>query len=256
MPQQSSQQQAPQLQPPRAGPAPGAINVDYQPQNPNQIPLQFQYPYGGMSGQNFSQPGGFQMTIRRPSSSSGPRPDVQPTPFQPPSNSNNMGSGSGSASSSPVNRFGFGAPPYGSSGVEPSPHMGNMPLMPLPSEPRMGHYSNYQAPYPAYDQWQQPSQPPPQMEQQSRVPSSRRSTISNPSDHERTSRPSTSDAKSKAREAVVKIEPTPQEDDEDEADEKMDHRKRKRNRTIRSCVPCHNHKRKVRPPCCSVRCRD
>jgi hypothetical protein len=29
-------------------------------------------------------------------------------------------------------------------------------------------------------------------------------------------------------------------------DEKMDHRKRKRNRTIRSCVPCHNHKRKVR----------
>jgi hypothetical protein len=25
----------------------------------------------------------------------------------------------------------------------------------------------------------------------------------------------------------------------------MDHRKRKRNRTIRSCVPCHNHKRKV-----------
>lgn len=28
-------------------------------------------------------------------------------------------------------------------------------------------------------------------------------------------------------------------------DEKVDHRKRKRNRTIRSCVPCHNHKRKV-----------
>lgn len=27
--------------------------------------------------------------------------------------------------------------------------------------------------------------------------------------------------------------------------EKVDHRKRKRNRTIRSCVPCHNHKRKV-----------
>lgn len=26
---------------------------------------------------------------------------------------------------------------------------------------------------------------------------------------------------------------------------KLDHRKRKRNRTIRSCVPCHNHKRKV-----------
>lgn len=28
-------------------------------------------------------------------------------------------------------------------------------------------------------------------------------------------------------------------------DENIDHRKRKRNRTIRSCVPCHNHKRKV-----------
>ncbi|KIR74287.1 hypothetical protein I310_01889 [Cryptococcus deuterogattii CA1014] len=27
--------------------------------------------------------------------------------------------------------------------------------------------------------------------------------------------------------------------------EKVDHRKRKRNRTIRSCVPCHNHKRKT-----------
>ena len=31
-----------------------------------------------------------------------------------------------------------------------------------------------------------------------------------------------------------------------EEEEKIDHRKRKRNRTIRSCVPCHNHKRKVR----------
>lgn len=30
-------------------------------------------------------------------------------------------------------------------------------------------------------------------------------------------------------------------------EEKVDHRKRKRNRTIRSCVPCHNHKRKVSP---------
>lgn len=30
-----------------------------------------------------------------------------------------------------------------------------------------------------------------------------------------------------------------------EGGEKVDHRKRKRNRTIRSCVPCHNHKRKV-----------
>ncbi|KGB74446.2 hypothetical protein CNBG_0284 [Cryptococcus deuterogattii R265] len=33
--------------------------------------------------------------------------------------------------------------------------------------------------------------------------------------------------------------------------EKVDHRKRKRNRTIRSCVPCHNHKRKCdrKRPC-------
>ncbi|WVR06955.1 hypothetical protein IAU60_003991 [Kwoniella sp. DSM 27419] len=38
---------------------------------------------------------------------------------------------------------------------------------------------------------------------------------------------------------------------EAEPDEKMDHRKRKRNRTIRSCVPCHNHKRKCdrKRPC-------
>jgi hypothetical protein len=34
-------------------------------------------------------------------------------------------------------------------------------------------------------------------------------------------------------------------DGEDGEGVKMDHRKRKRNRTIRSCVPCHNHKRKV-----------
>nr|XP_019011068.1 uncharacterized protein I206_04376 [Kwoniella pini CBS 10737]OCF49849.1 hypothetical protein I206_04376 [Kwoniella pini CBS 10737] len=36
-----------------------------------------------------------------------------------------------------------------------------------------------------------------------------------------------------------------------EDDEKMDHRKRKRNRTIRSCVPCHNHKRRCdrKRPC-------
>jgi hypothetical protein len=39
----------------------------------------------------------------------------------------------------------------------------------------------------------------------------------------------------------MKVEPGEDVDDED----KLDHRKRKRNRTIRSCVPCHNHKRKV-----------
>ncbi|KAK8864494.1 hypothetical protein IAR55_001744 [Kwoniella newhampshirensis] len=40
-------------------------------------------------------------------------------------------------------------------------------------------------------------------------------------------------------------------DNEGDGDEKMDHRKRKRNRTIRSCVPCHNHKRKCdrKRPC-------
>ena len=32
---------------------------------------------------------------------------------------------------------------------------------------------------------------------------------------------------------------------EDDADVKMDHRKRKRNRTIQSCLPCHQNKRKV-----------
>ncbi|WVQ99584.1 hypothetical protein IAU59_006720 [Kwoniella sp. CBS 9459] len=38
---------------------------------------------------------------------------------------------------------------------------------------------------------------------------------------------------------------------DDDTDEKIDHRKRKRNRTIRSCVPCHNHKRKCdrKRPC-------
>nr|XP_018262849.1 uncharacterized protein I303_04334 [Kwoniella dejecticola CBS 10117]OBR85007.1 hypothetical protein I303_04334 [Kwoniella dejecticola CBS 10117] len=37
----------------------------------------------------------------------------------------------------------------------------------------------------------------------------------------------------------------------DDGDEKIDHRKRKRNRTIRSCVPCHNHKRRCdrKRPC-------
>lgn len=33
--------------------------------------------------------------------------------------------------------------------------------------------------------------------------------------------------------------------EEYEEEEKMDHRKRKRNRTIQSCLPCHQNKRKV-----------
>ena len=43
-----------------------------------------------------------------------------------------------------------------------------------------------------------------------------------------------------------------QEEDDDDVlehvdpdEEKIDHRRKRRNRTIRSCVPCHNHKRKV-----------
>lgn len=116
----------------------------------------------------------------------------------------------------------------------------------MPAEPRMGHYSNYQQYPPTFEQWQQPQGMPAQTQAEpNRNPSSRRSTISNPSDHERSSRPSTSDNKTKAGKDLVKIEPSPQEEDEDEADEKIDHRKRKRNRTIRSCVPCHNHKRKA-----------
>ena len=260
--QQAQQQQQQQRQQQHHGQisAPGALNVDYQPQNPNQVPSHYQYPYAGMSGQNFSQPG-FQMTIRRPSESGGSRPDMRQTSYQSSAPQNNS-VGSGSASSSPVNRFSFGGLPYmpmeggGGGGGETgsNPNTSSM----IPSEPRMGHYSNYQHPYPppstAYDpgQWQPPPPPPfdpnqsqQQQQHQGGQPSSRRSTISNPSDHERPSRPSTSDAKNTMT-PIVKVEPIPQEDDEDEKEEKMDHRKRKRNRTIRSCVPCHNHKRKVR----------
>jgi hypothetical protein len=57
------------------------------------------------------------------------------------------------------------------------------------------------------------------------------------------SRP-TSPLKSQKKMRVKEEKPILEDDDADE--EKMDHRKRKRNRTIRSCVPCHNHKRKVR----------
>jgi len=47
-------------------------------------------------------------------------------------------------------------------------------------------------------------------------------------------------------EGLTRMKVEPEDDDGmDVDDSKMDHRKRKRNRTIRSCVPCHNHKRKV-----------
>lgn len=124
-------------------------------------------------------------------------------------------------------------------------------MAPIPSEPRMGHYSNYQT-YPqhqpqhqGYDQWHPNQGPGPgqgQGQGNEQISQSRRSTISNPSEHN-ISRPSTSEAV-KVKD-MVKIEPTTL--DEDEDDEKLDHRKRKRNRTIRSCVPCHNHKRKASP---------
>ena len=67
--------------------------------------------------------------------------------------------------------------------------------------------------------------------------------------------------KSKGKEQKVKLEDEDEDDElvendegaagneDNEEDEKMDHRKRKRNRTIRSCVPCHNHKRKVGHSC-------
>ena len=264
---QQQQQQQQQQQHHGQLPAPGALNVDYQPHNPSQVPSQYQYPFAGMSGQNFTQPG-FQMTIRRPSESGGPRPEMQQPSYHPAPPPPNNNVGSGSASSSPVNRFSFAGPPYlhmdnSGGGGEPSQNTNPNTSTMIPSEPKMGHYSNYQHPYPppttAYDpgQWQPPPQLPfgPSQAQggSGQGPSSRRSTISNPSDHERPSRPSTGDAKTQMT-PMVKIEPIPQEDEEDEGEEKMDHRKRKRNRTIRSCVPCHNHKRKVsqEPRCYSV----
>jgi hypothetical protein len=56
---------------------------------------------------------------------------------------------------------------------------------------------------------------------------------------EEASRPTTAEMKGEERDDPIEGEAG------EEREEKMDHRKRKRNRTIRSCVPCHNHKRKV-----------
>lgn len=79
--------------------------------------------------------------------------------------------------------------------------------------------------------------------------SSRRSTLSRTDEEinliSDISRPNTADI-SRTKDPVAKVEPdVGGDDEEEEEEEKMDHRKRKRNRTIRSCVPCHNHKRKV-----------
>jgi hypothetical protein len=118
---------------------------------------------------------------------------------------------------------------------------------PGPSEPRMGQYI-YPNP-PSYD-WN-PSLVPDQ-------PYSRRSTITDEelgfttgsntngtgtAAHSEgdVSRPTTAERVKSDQTFTLKVEA----DDAEEDESKMDHRKRKRNRTIRSCVPCHNHKRKV-----------
>ena len=120
---------------------------------------------------------------------------------------------------------------------------------PVETEPRMGQYMSY------------PQQPSQQTYEWSSLPAatsdnrgplgSRRSTVS---DHEGNAGtgPSGTEAPSEAgsrpnspRKAPVFVPKVERLDEDDGEDEKIDHRKRKRNRTIRSCVPCHNHKRKV-----------
>jgi hypothetical protein len=66
------------------------------------------------------------------------------------------------------------------------------------------------------------------------------------------SRPNTSEGQAQLLSPVqVKSEREEAAAPAEEPEQKVDHRKRKRNRTIRSCVPCHNHKRKCdrRRPC-------
>ncbi|KAK4683649.1 hypothetical protein P7C73_g6585, partial [Tremellales sp. Uapishka_1] len=93
---------------------------------------------------------------------------------------------------------------------------------------RMAYFSNY-------------GQVPPYVPQGVLPSSSRRSTIgSKTTDEEETTGSDTEMRKQVVKERdMVKEELV-----EMEPGEKVDHRKRKRNRTIRSCVPCHNHKRK------------
>lgn len=67
-----------------------------------------------------------------------------------------------------------------------------------------------------------------------------------PSSEEMQSDPEIVDAGSRP-EQTLRIRAKTEGGENDAFDAKMDHRKRKRNRTIRSCVPCHNHKRKVSP---------
>jgi hypothetical protein len=236
---------------PLRAPAPGPLNIGYSnhqqgmPQMPqyqfqnqgqaqNQNQNQNQNQYGGNVGYPTNYPPG---PPRRPSGGN----DI--SPFQ----TTGTSLPSGSANSSPINQFSYQHPQPPYVNIDRTEPMGARPLPMIPSEPRMGHYSNYQT-YPqpqpqhqGYDQWH-PGQHQGQGQGTEQISQSRRSTISNASDHN-ISRPTTSDAL-KVKD-MVKIEPA-MEEEEDE--EKLDHRKRKRNRTIRSCVPCHNHKRKVGHP--------
>ena len=234
---------------PLRAPAPGPLNLNYSTHQQNLSQSQLaNYPFQNQNSAygNPIQQGYIPSQPQYPISNTGRRMSGNEiSPFQ----NTNPSLPSGSASSSPTNTFAFSNPPYINidrsgrgepMGSRPLP-MVHLPGPQVPSEPRMGHYSNYST-YPQpqpqqYDQWQ------PQQGQEPIPSSSRRSTISNPSDHERInpSRPTTSEAPRVQDMAMVKTEPAQEEDD----DEKMDHRKRKRNRTIRSCVPCHNHKRKV-----------
>jgi len=242
---------------PLRAPAPGPLNIGYSnhQQGMSQMP-QYQFQNQGQNqNQGQSQPNQNQYggNVGYPTNYPAPGPPRRPSggneisPFQ----TTGTSLPSGSANSSPINQFNYQhqQPPY--INIDRTEPMGARPLPMIPSEPRMGHYSNYQT-YPqpqqqhqhqGYDQWH-PGQNQNQGQGQGneQISQSRRSTISNASDHN-ISRPTTSDAL-KVKD-MVKIEPA-MEEEEDE--EKLDHRKRKRNRTIRSCVPCHNHKRKVGHP--------
>ena len=152
-----------------------------------------------------------------------------------------------------------GVPVPGSGGIDPTT-MNN-------AEPRMGQYMGVSQTQPSFT-WHQPlvtsTQPPLEPGMRSRT-----STISRTTDDEgaigkgpsgtgtgtsegavsRTSSPhpmrELATTPIPQSQSNTKVEKRTEETSEIVEEEKMDHRKRKRNRTIRSCVPCHNHKRKV-----------
>jgi hypothetical protein len=249
---------------PLRAPAPGPLNLNF-----SQLQPQFQFQQQQQQNQQQQQGQGQGQNSGQNQNSYQNLPHGYITPQGYPVGGNNDISPfqntstslpSGSASSSPINQFGYphphnhhGQPPF----INIEEPMGPRPM--IPSEPRMGHYSNYHHSYQPqpYEQWHVPgAHPHPHGNGQQGhgndqpvISSSRRSTISNPSDQDRVSRPSTTENQNQSNQVkvkdMVKIEPAPMEEDEDDQEEKLDHRKRKRNRTIRSCVPCHNHKRKV-----------